>query len=630
MIMEKKPINIKNMLDNRVYDSDYLAIPNITNHKKPSKSDSLYSILNDIAMKIRSEKINYNVQKSKRVQTNNQTNNYKPGKSLFLNGWVNVTRNGLQSRNFGDDINFSFLQNLTNCKHQLYKKSIYNKQTNYLMIGSILIDKYIDDQTIVWGSGMLRKRLLKNKPQKVCAVRGPLTRNVLLESGVDCPEVYGDPALLFPYHYYPYIQKKYKLGIIPHWSHINSPLLNKFKNDDDIKIIDFKRYSDWKTVIKQIVSCEFIVSESLHGLIISEAYKIPNIWVSFGDIGQDFKYEDFFMSLGKKPYDAFSISKNTTKEWLLSLEKKYDSTNNLDLNKLVNSCPVKLNNINMSNKVKKYNGKVLLCCIGKLENLYIREFVEYHKDLGFDNICLYDNNDPYGEHFEDVIGDYIKSGYVILKDVRGKKLAQMPSYTQCYNEYKDKYDWIAFIDIDEFIHLDNGETIKSFLSKDIFNINGVNCVRLTWKQFDDSGILKPNGDYSVKKFKTFLPLKQRDCCQTKPIIKTCLDNIEFTSAHGPVKDPRVKCVNTAGELCNNAITNNKPTWENACLNHYRFKTIEEFVLGKMVRLWPTHYRNGGKSALNLNMFFSYNKKTKEKVAYAEKLLKEHGINRNEG
>jgi len=126
-----------------------------------------------------------------------------------------------------------------------------------------------------------------------------LTRNVLLESGVNCPEVYGDPALLFPYHYYPYIQKKYKLGIIPHWSHINSPLLSKFKNDDDIKIIDFKRYSDWKTVIKQIVSCEFIVSESLHGLIISEAYKIPNIWVSFGDIGQDFKYEDFFMSLGK-------------------------------------------------------------------------------------------------------------------------------------------------------------------------------------------------------------------------------------------------------------------------------------------------------------------------------------------
>lgn len=616
------------MLDNRVYDGDFLAIPNVSKSQKNNEPDSLYQKLNNIALIIQQSKakqtVNYNISAPK------QKHQIKSQNTLYLNGWVRMTTKGLIPRNFGDDINFSFLPNITECKHLLYKQSLYNKQTNYLMIGSILTDKFINPNAIVWGSGMLRKKLLKKKPQKVCAVRGPLTRNVLLESGISCPEIYGDPALLIPYYYYPYIQKKYKLGIIPHWSHINSPLVKKFKNEEDVKVIDFKNYTDWKSVIKQIVSCEFIVSESLHGLIISEAFNIPNIWITFGDIGQDFKYEDFFRSVGKPLYNAYKITNDTTKTWLMNLESEYNSINTLNLKNLVNACPVKLNNINMDNKIKKYTGKVLLCCIGKMENLYIREFVEYHKQLGFDNICLYDNNDLDGEHFEDVIGDYIESGYVILKDVRGKKLAQMPSYTQCYNEYKDKYDWIAFIDIDEFIHLDNDETIKSFLSKDIFNINGVNCVRLMWKQFDDSEILKPNGNYSVKKFKTFLPMKHSDCMQTKPILKTCLDNVEFTSAHGPVKDPRVKCVNAAGELCNNSITSNKPTWTNACLNHYRFKTIEEFVLGKMVRLWPTHYKNGGRSALNLNMFFRYNKKTKEKVQYAEKLLKEHNINRNEG
>lgn len=629
MAKKKTLINVSHMLDNRVYDGDFLAIPNISKSQKNNDPDNLYQKLNSIALIIQQSNIKrttvkYNISAPKQKHQTNSQN------TLYLNGWVRMNTKGLIPRNFGDDINFSFLPNITECKHLLYKQSLYNKETNYLMIGSILTDKFINPNTIVWGSGMLRKKLLKKKPQNVCAVRGPLTRNVLLESGINCPEIYGDPALLIPYYYYPYIQKKYKLGIIPHWSHINSPLVKKFKNEEDVKVIDFKNYTDWKSVIKQIVSCEFIVSESLHGLIISEAFNIPNIWITFGDIGQDFKYEDFFRSVGKPPYNAYKITNDTTKAWLMNLETEYNSINTLNLKNLVNACPVKLNNINIDNKIKKYNGKVLLCCIGKMENLYIREFVEYHKQLGFDNICLYDNNDPDGEHFEDVIGDYIKSGYVILKDVRGKKLAQMPSYTQCYNEYKDKYDWIAFIDIDEFIHLDNGETIKSFLSKDIFNINGVNCVRLMWKQFDDSEILKPNGNYSVKKFKTFLPMKRSDCMQTKPILKTCLDNVEFTSAHGPVKDPRVKCVNTAGEPCSNSITSNKPTWTNACLNHYRFKTIEEFVLGKMVRLWPTHYKNGGKSALNLNMFFRYNKKTKEKVAYAEKLLKEHNINRNEG
>ena len=88
--------------------------------------------------------------------------------------------------------------------------------------------------------------------------------------------------------------------------------------------------------------------------------------------------------------------------------------------------------------------KVLLCGIGKLENNYIREWVEHHRALGFDNIVLYDNNDVDGERFEEVISDYIESGYVILKDWRGRKLAQIPSYNSCYDEYNSQYDWIGF------------------------------------------------------------------------------------------------------------------------------------------------------------------------------------------
>lgn len=622
---QKKPIDMNNMLDNRIYDGDFLAIANVTDNKKQAKPDSLYSILNNIALQTRVQKTNYKLNSLKKTNTSNKT-------KIYLNGWVKMTTKGIQPRNYGDDINFTFLPNITDCEHVLYNKnntSIYNTQPNYLMIGSILVDKYINENSVVWGAGMLRERKLKRKPKRVCAVRGPLTRKILLDSGIGCPEIYGDPALLMPYYYYPYIQKRYKLGIIPHHSHIRTSLLNKFKDDDEIKIIDFTVYPDWKTIIKQIVACDFIVSESLHGLIIAEAYKIPNIWISFGDIKQDFKYEDFFRSIQKPPYTSYKITLSTTKRQLMELKKKYNKTFRLDLNQLVNSCPIKLNNLNMNNNISPYTGKVLLCCIGKMENDYIREFVEYYKKLGFDNICLYDNNDPDGERFEDVIGDYIKSGFVILKDVRGKKLAQIPAYTDCYNQYKDKYDWIAIFDIDEFLHIDNGMNIKQFLSQDMYNDRGINCIRICWKQFDDSGILKTNGDYSVKKFKTFLPITQRDTVQSKVILKTQLNNVEFTSTHGLIKDPRIICVNTAGQLCENAITVKHPTWENCCLYHYRFKTIEEYVLKKMVRLWPTAYMGGGTKALNLDMFFRYNKKTDEKVKYAEALIKKYNIRRNE-
>ena len=63
--------------------------------------------------------------------------------------------------------------------------------------------------------------------------------------------------------------------------------------------------------------------------------------------------------------------------------------------------------------------KVALCALAKNENLYIREWVNWYKKLGVSKIFLYDNNDIDGEHFEDVISDYINTGFVEVIDVRG-------------------------------------------------------------------------------------------------------------------------------------------------------------------------------------------------------------------
>ena len=66
--------------------------------------------------------------------------------------------------------------------------------------------------------------------------------------------------------------------------------------------------------------------------------------------------------------------------------------------------------------------RTLLCCIGRKENQYIREFVEYNKMAGFTNICLFDNNYDGEDDFKEVIGDYIDEGYVILKDYRNRQV----------------------------------------------------------------------------------------------------------------------------------------------------------------------------------------------------------------
>ena len=61
------------------------------------------------------------------------------------------------------------------------------------------------------------------------------------------------------------------------------------------------------------------------------------------------------------------------------------------------------------NNNSQYNIKVCLCTPGKNENRYIREFIDYYINYGVDKIFLYDNNDIEGEHFEEVINDYIKN-----------------------------------------------------------------------------------------------------------------------------------------------------------------------------------------------------------------------------
>ena len=63
-------------------------------------------------------------------------------------------------------------------------------------------------KTIIWGGGVIdNKSSLREKPLKVCAVRGPLTRQYLLEKGNKCPAIYGDPAMLIKYIYEPQVKK---------------------------------------------------------------------------------------------------------------------------------------------------------------------------------------------------------------------------------------------------------------------------------------------------------------------------------------------------------------------------------------------------------------------------------------
>ena len=112
--------------------------------------------------------------------------------------------------------------------------------------------------------------------------------------------------------------------------------------------------------------------------------------------------------------------------------------------------------------------KVCLCTVGKEENLYVREYVSHYKKYNLDKIFIYDNNEINGEAFNDSINDYISSGFVEIINVRGKIAPQLDSFQDCFENNKNKFDWILFYDMDEYIYLKKYHNIKHYLGRKIF------------------------------------------------------------------------------------------------------------------------------------------------------------------
>lgn len=267
-----------------------------------------------------------------------------PGEKIVVNYWI-PPRSNPEFYNFGDDLNRYLIELITGKKVIPYLYSLTAKiknKINYLCIGSTIC-QLSNEKSIIWGSGVLSPTDdLLHKPFKVKAVRGPLTRNYLLQKGIDCPEVYGDPALLLPRFYQPeFLNKKYKMGIIPHYVDKNNPLLDRFRDTEDIIVLDVQDYGSFNSFINKICSCQFIASSSLHGLIISDAYGIPNVWVQFSKniIGGRFKFEDYFLSV-KRSLNDFPIVINSPggiQELLKYDHMRTEPDINLDL--LMESCP---------------------------------------------------------------------------------------------------------------------------------------------------------------------------------------------------------------------------------------------------------------------------------------------------
>jgi hypothetical protein len=148
-----------------------------------------------------------------------------------------------------------------------------------------------------------------------------------------------------------------------------------------------------------------------------------------------------------------------------------------------------------------YKHKVAICCIAKHEDPYFAEWIDYHLQIGVTHFYVYDNESkiPVTES----LSNYIEKGIVTVELVAGKA-KQMPSYQLCLKRYGPECQWLAFIDVDEFIV---PKTLTGNLPEFLENYKRYGGLGIYWLMFGSNGHLeKPQGSqlesYSRRSLKT--------------------------------------------------------------------------------------------------------------------------------
>ncbi len=122
-----------------------------------------------------------------------------------------------------------------------------------------------------------------------------------------------------------------------------------------------------------------------------------------------------------------------------------------------------------------------VCAVFQNEAFYLKEWLEFHKLVGVQHFYLYNNLSS--DNYLDILKPYIESGVVDLTDWPVQTYSekdyldnlQLPVYNHALNIAKETSEWIAFIDLDEFlfpvIHSNLIEMLKNYEDYAALSVN---------------------------------------------------------------------------------------------------------------------------------------------------------------
>ena len=262
---------------------------------------------------------------------------------------------------------------------------------------------------------------------------------------------------------------------------------------------------------------------------------------------------------------------------------------------------------------KLEHNKICLCTIAKNENKYILQFIEHYKKYGVDKIFLYDNNDINGENF-DFLSEINQNSFIEIINYRGKKTPQLNAYNNCYTRNFNKYKWLIFFDVDEYIFLKRYTNIKDFLSEPKF----IKCksIYLNWLIHTDNDLIFYDNRTLSQRFPK--AIADPNFCIGKSIIRGNL-KITINSCH--LLDVKLKRCDSFGHYFTPNITSCKtPDYIYNYIDHYKFKSLEEFIDKIKFKLDCLLENTENLKIRKINNYFKQNKVNLEKINFISKAL----------
>lgn len=138
--------------------------------------------------------------------------------------------------------------------------------------------------------------------------------------------------------------------------------------------------------------------------------------------------------------------------------------------------------------------RLAVCCIIKNEAPYLREWIEFHRAVGVQKFFFYLNDCT--DNSEDILNAYVNDGLIDYVVFNGESM-QIPAYQDCLDRHHADAEWLAFIDLDEFLVPTTAASVIEVLDsipKDC------DQVLAKWLFFGSSGHVKASSELVVKRF----------------------------------------------------------------------------------------------------------------------------------